>query len=597
MDLVGLDEFLRNSNVPEECGEPNLARALSDFIPDDVNDSGNGYSSPEHAFTPEMAVPFATDSPTDMAMEGSPMGEVPTSSAGSPPLENTNPFSNVDVPGKSNPLYDSTGEPVNYGMVQSGNFGDAGMVVMSGAMGQPPLPVAIGMRQLGMGRAQPQVAAPQITTSGRGSKKKRKMVKMEEHPAVGNTFGLNIPVQFPSNGKMDTPESTKKILFVHHEPTKREMNCQLFDENYEELAITSFEVQADKGFNHSPLDDAFVCQKKNHFQVSIKVRISAAPKYVQIGNTLRPISGLFLAIWGLKDESPQSTVNIEQSHTDRTKKPFEPVQVKFENGECSATFNRLHFSETTANNMRKKGKPNPDQRYFILLVEFHVLTESESDEPAYATIHCHRSQRIIVRASNPGQFDGEVEMKWVKGKIPDSIAHFGPVGINTDRPMGALSVNGNMSVTGHIMHPSDRRVKENLQAVDTRRQMENVQALQLYDYELTEPWAKHAGRTENRSETGVIAQDLAQIIPDAVKNTKQVIELEDGSVVNDLLIVDTERIFMENVGAVQELCRMTENMDNRIKELEELQAAVKSGTFRRRRSTRRLSWKKKKQKD
>lgn len=29
------------------------------------------------------------------------------------------------------------------------------------------------------------------------------------------------------------------------------------------------------------------------------------------------------------------------------------------------TLGRLHFSETTANNMRKKGKPNPDQRWHI----------------------------------------------------------------------------------------------------------------------------------------------------------------------------------------------------------------------------------------
>ena len=28
------------------------------------------------------------------------------------------------------------------------------------------------------------------------------------------------------------------------------------------------------------------------------------------------------------------------------------------------TLGRLHFSETTAYNMRKKGKPNPDQRYW-----------------------------------------------------------------------------------------------------------------------------------------------------------------------------------------------------------------------------------------
>lgn len=35
---------------------------------------------------------------------------------------------------------------------------------------------------------------------------------------------------------------------------------------------------------------------------------------------------------------------------------------------CKMTVGRLHFSETTSNNMRKKGKPNPDQRYFYLVV-------------------------------------------------------------------------------------------------------------------------------------------------------------------------------------------------------------------------------------
>ena len=29
----------------------------------------------------------------------------------------------------------------------------------------------------------------------------------------------------------------------------------------------SFRVEANKGFTYSPLDEAFVCQKKNHFQV------------------------------------------------------------------------------------------------------------------------------------------------------------------------------------------------------------------------------------------------------------------------------------------------------------------------------------------
>ena len=52
-------------------------------------------------------------------------------------------------------------------------------------------------------------------------------------------------------------------------------------------------------------------------------------------------------------------------------------------------------------------------------------------------------------------------------------------------------------------------------------------------------------------------------------------------------------IFMENVGAVQELCKMTENLDNRIKELEELHVQVQTGGFKQRRSSRRASKKNK----
>jgi hypothetical protein len=36
--------------------------------------------------------------------------------------------------------------------------------------------------------------------------------------------------------------------------------------------------------------------------------------------------------------------------------------------ELKVTVGRLHFAETTSNNMRKKGKPNPAQKYFQLAV-------------------------------------------------------------------------------------------------------------------------------------------------------------------------------------------------------------------------------------
>ena len=41
----------------------------------------------------------------------------------------------------------------------------------------------------------------------------------------------------------------------------------------------------------------------------------------------------------------------------------------------------------------------------------------------------------------------------------------GRVGINTDRPEEALTVHGNVKVTGHIMNPSDRRAKTDIKEV------------------------------------------------------------------------------------------------------------------------------------
>lgn len=43
--------------------------------------------------------------------------------------------------------------------------------------------------------------------------------------------------------------------------------------------------------------------------------------------------------------------------------------------------------------MRKKGKPNPDQRYFHLVVGLHAHT---ADQASYQVV-AHASERIIVR--------------------------------------------------------------------------------------------------------------------------------------------------------------------------------------------------------
>ena len=75
----------------------------------------------------------------------------------------------------------------------------------------------------------------------------------------------------------------------------------------------------------------------------------------------------------------------------------------------------------------------------------------------------------FFQASNPGQFDSDVDVMWQKGHTGESVYHIGRVGVNTDHPEESLTVHGNMRLTGHLLQPSDMRAKENIQEVSRRR--------------------------------------------------------------------------------------------------------------------------------
>lgn len=144
----------------------------------------------------------------------------------------------------------------------------------------------------------------------------------------------------------------------------------------------AFHVEGDKGFLYSATDDAFVCQKKNHFQVSVMGQFSTLPSFVCVDGEYLPIDGLNIYAQGLKVsvkgplkaanlefkiEMPPTPVLIEQSQSDRRKIPLVPAPVEVSSS-FKTTLSRLHFGETTANNMRKRGLPNPAQCYFVLVI-------------------------------------------------------------------------------------------------------------------------------------------------------------------------------------------------------------------------------------
>ncbi|XP_050503840.1 myelin regulatory factor-like protein isoform X2 [Diabrotica virgifera virgifera] len=339
----------------------------------------------------------------------------------------------------------------------------------------------------------------------------------------------------------------------------------LCDQNLTELPVPHYRVDADKGFNFSNADDAFVCQKKNHFQVTCHVQLLGDAQFVKTPDGFQKISSFHLHFYGVKHDCPTQTIRVEQSQSDRSKKPFHPVLVELVNAQVTkVTVGRLHFSETTSNNMRKKGKPNPEQRYFQLVVGLHAHTTNGN-----FPIVSHASQKIIVRASNPGQFESDVELCWQKGQTQDSVVHNGRVGINTDRPDESLVVHGNIKITGHIIQPSDIRAKKNIVECNTAEQLKNVQRLRVVRYEYEPALANQLSRDNECSDTGVIAQEVAQVLPEAVKPAGNII-LPNGTSIENFLVVNKERIFMENIGAVKELCKVTDNLETRIDQLERI---------------------------
>lgn len=110
-----------------------------------------------------------------------------------------------------------------------------------------------------------------------------------------------------------------------------------------------------------------------------------------------------------------------------------------------------------------------------------------------------------------------------------------------------MTVHGNILVTGNLLKPSDKRLKENIQPASTKTSLQNITRLKLYDYDLKNPAKPGEAR-----ERGVLAQELQSILPMAVKQLDQV-KIENGTTVQNVLVVNERMLLYENIGATQEL--------------------------------------------
>eukprot|EP01105_Mastigella_eilhardi_P025276 TRINITY_DN6829_c0_g1_i1.p1 TRINITY_DN6829_c0_g1~~TRINITY_DN6829_c0_g1_i1.p1 ORF type:complete len:671 (-),score=186.20 TRINITY_DN6829_c0_g1_i1:55-1938(-) len=136
----------------------------------------------------------------------------------------------------------------------------------------------------------------------------------------------------------------------------------------------------------------------------------------------------------------------------------------------------------------------------------------------------------------------------------------GSVGINT-LPTEALSVVGNISVTGNVFHPSDMRVKQDIQPLDTKETLYNLQRLHLYKYNMKEGLI---GGGAPSKQHGVLAQELQHVLPHAVVETSTTVNLANGEKVENLMMVDKDALFMEAVGATLEIAKRVDQLDDTV---------------------------------
>lgn len=62
----------------------------------------------------------------------------------------------------------------------------------------------------------------------------------------------------------------------------------------------AYHVDTDKGFLYSSTDEAFVCQKKNHFQVTVHIGVATEPRYVRTPRGPQEVSHFLIKVFGIK---------------------------------------------------------------------------------------------------------------------------------------------------------------------------------------------------------------------------------------------------------------------------------------------------------
>ena len=139
----------------------------------------------------------------------------------------------------------------------------------------------------------------------------------------------------------------------------------------------------------------------------------------------------------------------------------------------------------------------------------------------------------------------------------------GRLGIGRTPTTNALEVNGNASknTAGNWLANSDRRIKTEIEPISGA--LEKLSQVRLVDFRYTAGYLAAYPEIEDRRYPNVIAQEFAEVFPEDVKGSGQL--LSDGS---EVLQVDTYPLTIYSAAAIQELHRENQLLQKQLSEQE-----------------------------
>ena len=124
----------------------------------------------------------------------------------------------------------------------------------------------------------------------------------EENSCEGSA-GSSVKIKSENDGGDQTQS-------VHFSPFQATKWRETFTSNLENLKTPVVKVIADKGFNFSQVDDAFIAQKKNHFQLSCHISKEGEHDLVGTETGYNKIQYLQLNFYGVKKEAPEQKIQV-----------------------------------------------------------------------------------------------------------------------------------------------------------------------------------------------------------------------------------------------------------------------------------------------